>query len=69
MADRLIRVNNKASVMASQVTAVIASEYGDNVVIHTLDGGSYELEFGLVSERWNAKRNFEQQVNDALAGE
>ncbi|MGK3122900.1 hypothetical protein ACCY16_02095 [Candidatus Pantoea formicae] len=68
MADKLIPVNDYISVMASQVAAVTASDYGHEVMVHTADGGCHSLKFSMCNERWTAKARFEQQVNDALAG-
>ena len=68
MADKLIRVNSRVSVMASQVAYVIAPEFQDRVDVHLVDGRIEELEFSMRNERWKAKGNFEQAVNDALSG-
>lgn len=38
MADKLIRVNSRVSVMASQVAYVIAPEFKDRIDVHLLDG-------------------------------
>lgn len=69
MADQLIRVNHNVSVMASQVTAVTAPDYGETVLVHTADGEIHHLAFSFRNERWAAKSRFEQQVNAALNGD
>ncbi|STU38673.1 Uncharacterised protein [Klebsiella pneumoniae] len=38
MADKLIPVNARVSVMASQVACVIAPDYKEYVEVHLLDG-------------------------------
>lgn len=68
MADKLIRVNSRVSVMASQVACVIAPEFQAHVEVHLLDGRVEYLDFSLRSERWRAKDRFETAVNDALNG-
>lgn len=68
MADKLIRVNSRMSVMASQVAYVEAPEFRDEVRVHLLDGRVEELEFSRRNDRWRAKDRFEQAVNDALNG-
>ncbi|WP_407300311.1 hypothetical protein ACHQI4_12585 [Raoultella planticola] len=69
MADQLIRVNSRVSVMASQVAYVIAPEFKDRIDVHLLDGRVEELEYSMRNERWSAKALFEAAVNDALKGE
>lgn len=69
MADKLIRVNSRVSVMASQVAYVIAPEFKDRIDVHLLDGRVEELEYSRSRSRWDAKDRFEQAVNDALKGE
>ena len=66
MADKLIRVNSRVNVMASQVACVIAPEFKACVEVHLLDGRVEYLDFPLRSERWSAKDRFETAVNDAL---
>ncbi len=68
MADKLIPVNSRVSVMASQVAYVDAPEFRDEVRVHFVDGRTEELEFSMCDERWNAKARFEKAVNDALNG-
>ncbi|ASG44423.1 hypothetical protein NCQ93_004109 [Salmonella enterica] len=68
MADKLIRVNSRVSVMASQVAYVELPEFRDEVNVHLLDGRIECLEFSLRNERWAAKDRFEKAVNDALNG-
>ncbi|HED5569721.1 TPA: hypothetical protein R5C98_001296 [Yersinia enterocolitica] len=68
MADKLIRVNSRVSVMASQIAYVEAPEFRDEVRVHLLDGRVEELEFSMRNDRWRAKDRFEQAVNDALNG-
>ncbi|HFK9525137.1 MULTISPECIES: hypothetical protein [Enterobacteriaceae] len=68
MADKLIRVNSRVSVMASQVAYVELPEYRDEVNVHLLDGRIECLEFSMRNERWAAKDRFEKAVNDALNG-
>lgn len=68
MADKLIRVNSRVSVMASQVAYVVLPEFRDEVNVHLLDGRIECLEFSLRNERWAAKDRFEKAVNDALNG-
>ncbi len=68
MADKLIRVNSRVSVMASQVAYVELLEFRDEVNVHLLDGRIECLEFSLRNERWAAKDRFEKAVNDALNG-
>lgn len=68
MADKLIRVNSRVSVMASQIAYVEAPEFRDEVRIHLVDGRIEELEFSLRHGRWKAKDSFEKAVNDALNG-
>ncbi|AKE61138.1 hypothetical protein F384_22515 [Citrobacter amalonaticus Y19] len=68
MADRLIRVNSRVSVMASQVACVEAPEFRDEVRVHLVDGRVENLEFSMRNNRWRAKDRFEQAVNDALSG-
>lgn len=68
MADKLIRVNSRVSVMASQVAYVEAPEFRDEVNVHLVDGRVECLEFAMRNERWSAKSNFEKAVNDALNG-
>lgn len=68
MADKLIRVNSRVSVMASQVAYVELPEFRDEVNVHLLDGRIGCLEFSLRNERWAAKDRFEKAVNDALNG-
>lgn len=69
MADKLIRVNSRVSVMASQVAYVIAPEFQDRIEVHLLDGRVEELECSMRNELWRAKDRFETAVNDALKGE
>ncbi|OHY61266.1 hypothetical protein BB778_26390 [Pluralibacter gergoviae] len=72
MADKLIRVISRVSVMASQVAYVIAPEFKDlkdRIEVHLLDGRVEELEYSMRNERWSAKDRFETAVNDALRGE
>lgn len=69
MADKLIRVNSRVSVMASQVKYVEAPEFREEVRVHLLDGRVEELEFSMRNERWRSKDRFEQAVNDALKGD
>ncbi|MFW7598047.1 hypothetical protein ACOIHH_20900 [Klebsiella pneumoniae] len=69
MADKLIRVNSRVSVMASQVAYVIAPEFKDRIDVHLLDGRVEELEYSMRNDRWGAKDRFETAVNDALKGE
>ncbi|HHR1021314.1 TPA: hypothetical protein ACS29M_004247 [Klebsiella pneumoniae] len=69
MADKLIPVNCRVSVMASQVACVVAPDYKDHVEVHLLDGRVEYLEFSMRNDRWTAKDRFEQAVNDALKGE
>ncbi|MBQ4654730.1 hypothetical protein ACV1MK_26275 [Klebsiella michiganensis] len=66
MADKLIRVNSRVSVMASQVAYVIAPEFKDRIDVHLLDGRVEELEYSRSRSRWDAKDRFEQAVNNAL---
>ena len=47
MADKLIRVNSRVSVMASQVAYVIAPEFKDRIDVHLLDGRVEELEYSM----------------------
>ncbi|MEH5750263.1 hypothetical protein PO640_15390 [Citrobacter freundii] len=68
MADKLIRVNSRVSVMASQVAYVKLPEFRDEVNVHLLDGRIECLEFSMRNERWAAKDRFEKAVNDALNG-
>ncbi|WP_370607950.1 hypothetical protein [Citrobacter meridianamericanus] len=68
MADKLIRVNSRVSVMASQVAYVEAPEFRDEVNVHLIDGRIECLEFSMRNERWYAKDSFEKAVNDALSG-
>ncbi|HCU2117797.1 TPA: hypothetical protein OUI25_001230 [Klebsiella pneumoniae] len=68
MADKLIRVNSRVSVMASLVAYVIAPEFQDRIEVHLLDGRVEELEYAMRNERWRAKDRFETAVNDALKG-
>ncbi|CAM7252097.1 MULTISPECIES: hypothetical protein [Citrobacter] len=68
MADKLIRVNSRVSVMASQVAYVELPEFRDEVNVHLLDGRIESLEFSMRNERWAAKDRFEKAVNDALNG-
>lgn len=68
MADKLIRVNSRVSVMASQVAYVELPEFRDEVNVHLLDGRIECLEFSLRNERWATKDRFEKAVNDALNG-
>ncbi|EJM7588999.1 TPA: hypothetical protein R4216_002177 [Citrobacter freundii] len=68
MADKLIPVNSRVSVMASQVAYVDAPEFRDEVRVHFVDGRTEELEFSMRNGRWNAKDKFEKAVNDALNG-
>ncbi|MDU1195340.1 hypothetical protein [Kluyvera ascorbata] len=68
MADKLIRVNSRVSVMASQVAYVELPEFRDEVNVHLLDGRIESLEFSMCNERWAAKDRFEKAVNDALNG-
>ncbi|EEF2420158.1 hypothetical protein NCL57_002069 [Salmonella enterica] len=68
MADKLIRVNSRLSVMASQVAYVELPEFRDEVNVHLLDGRIECLEFSMRNERWAAKDRFEKAVNDALNG-
>lgn len=69
MADKLIPVNSRVSVMASQVAYVIAPEFKDRIDVHLLDGRVEYLEYAMRQDRWSAKSRFEQAVNDALKGE
>ena len=69
MADKLIRVNSRVSVMASQVAYVIAPEFKDRIDVHLLDGRVEELDYSRSRSRWDAKDRFEQAVNNALRGE
>ncbi|HAT1565109.1 TPA: hypothetical protein I8X97_001201 [Citrobacter freundii] len=69
MADKIIRVNSRVSVMASQVAYVIAPEFQDRIEVHLLDGRVEELEYSMRNARWSAKDRFETAVNDALKGE
>lgn len=69
MADKLIPVNARVSVMASQVAGVIAPDYKEYVEVHLLDGRVEYLEYAMRQDRWSAKSRFEQAVNDALKGE
>ncbi|ELH2101419.1 hypothetical protein RQD06_005061 [Klebsiella pneumoniae] len=68
MADQLIRVNSRVSVMASQVAYVIAPEFKDRIDVHLLDGRVEELDYSRSRSRWDAKDRFEQAVNNALRG-
>lgn len=68
MADKLIRVNSRVSVMASQVAYVEAPEFRDEINVHLIDGRVECLEFALRNERWSAKHEFEKAVNAALNG-
>ena len=68
MADKLIRVNSRVSVMASQVAYVELPEFRDEVNVHLLDGRIECLEFSMRNERWAAKDRFEKAANDALNG-
>lgn len=43
--------------------------HGHEVMVHTADGERYSLSYNMINQRWAAKARFEQQVNDALAGE
>lgn len=67
MADKLIRVNSRVSVMASQVAYIIAPEFKDYIEVHLLDGRVEVMECSR--SRWNDKDRFETSVNDALKGE
>ncbi|HAZ3450998.1 TPA: hypothetical protein QHC20_000874 [Raoultella ornithinolytica] len=69
MADKIIRVNSRVSVMASQVDYVIAPEFQDRIEVRLLDGRVEELEYSMRNARWSAKDRFETAVNDALKGE
>ncbi|VUS34283.1 hypothetical protein [Klebsiella spallanzanii] len=66
MADKIIRVNSRVSVMASQVAYVIAPEFQDRIEVHLLDGRVEELDYSRSRSRWDAKDRFEQAVNNAL---
>ncbi|KNC89910.1 hypothetical protein [Trabulsiella odontotermitis] len=68
MADKLIRVNSRVSVMASMVAYVEAPEFRDEVCVHLTDGRIEYLEYSMRNERWSAKDRFEKAVNDALSG-
>lgn len=68
MADKLIRVNSRISVMASQVAYVEAPEFTDEIRVHLIDGRIEHLEFAMRNERWSAKDSFEKAVNNALNG-
>ncbi|GJL37197.1 hypothetical protein TUM17576_40170 [Enterobacter hormaechei] len=62
MADKLIRVNEKISVMASYVASVyIASGY---CFVSTVDGKHHEVSF--MGDCYRTKDSFEKSVNDAL---
>lgn len=64
MADKLIRVNEKVSVMASTVASVyIASGY---CFVTTIDGEHHELSF--MGDCYRTKESFEKAVNAALTG-
>ncbi|OVZ94870.1 hypothetical protein CBW58_02015 [Yersinia frederiksenii] len=62
MADKLIRVNEKISVMASSVSSVyIASGY---CFMSTVDGEHHEVSF--MGDCYRTRDSFEKAVNDAL---
>ncbi|WP_076735016.1 hypothetical protein [Cronobacter sakazakii] len=64
MADKLISVNEKVSVMASTVASVyIASGY---CFVTTIDGEHHELSF--MGDCYRTKESFEKAVNAALTG-
>lgn len=65
MADKLIRVNEKVSVMASSVASVyISSGYCG---MSTVDGEHHEVSF--MGDCYRTRDSFEKAVNDALKGE
>ncbi|HCG2926663.1 TPA: hypothetical protein NJV01_003368 [Escherichia coli] len=68
MADRLVRISSRISVMASQVKYVEAPEFSDEIKVHLLDGRVEKVEFSMRNGRWDAKDKFERAVNDALNG-
>ncbi|MCX9038849.1 hypothetical protein NLN82_22760 [Citrobacter portucalensis] len=68
MADKLIWVNTRICVMASQIAYVEAPEFRDEINVHLVDGRVEQLGFSMVSEKWRAKDKFEKAVNDALNG-
>jgi hypothetical protein len=61
MADKLIRVNEKISVMASSVSVYIASGY---CFVSTVDGEHHEVSF--MGDCYRTRDSFEKAVNDAL---
>ena len=64
MADKLIRVNEKVSVMASTVASVyIASGY---CFVSTVDGERHEISF--MGDCYRTRDSFEKAVNVALNG-
>lgn len=68
MADRLVRINDCVSVMASQVESVSTAEFNDAVKVRLLSGEVYDLQY-YSGGKFAAKDKFVQQVNDALAGD
>ncbi|EFG7849492.1 hypothetical protein EYD79_00975 [Shigella sonnei] len=66
MADKLIRVNDKTHVMASDVIAVKMDSH-NRVIVETSTEHHY-LDVGYGELGWNARDRFIQKVNDALAG-
>ncbi|MDS6630652.1 hypothetical protein QYS46_04740 [Klebsiella michiganensis] len=70
MADKLIRVNSRVSVMVP--ARWLTSSRRSLRIVSTFTCSMTrveELEYSMRNERWSAKDLFEAAVNDALKGE
>lgn len=67
MADKLIRLSDGVSVMASAVTSVERAPYSDYVTVKTNDGGIHTAEGGYGELPYKTQSRLIDEINAALA--
>lgn len=68
MADKLIRLSDSVSVMASAVTSVERAPYSDYVTVKTHDGGIHTAEGGYGEPPYKTQSRLIAEINYAISG-
>lgn len=67
MADKLIRLSDSVSVMASAIISVSRADYSDYVIVKTNDGCTYSADRGYGEAAYTTKSRLIDEINAALA--
>lgn len=67
MADKLIRLSDSVSVMASAIISVSRADYSDYVIVKTNDGCMHSADRGYGEAAYTTKSRLIDEINAALA--